>query len=419
MNYSQLPSAMGLTPQSLGQNAVGYITNESIDGKWVTLFRPNKYRINDEAFMQRFRELGQVATAIRDPHVMRPTEYVADEQGGYYSFGVARYITLGQLLMEKPAIVADSTWTDAIIHDLMHALEHLHKKGLMAVELTPQSVLVSRTGQNTLMLMPPLSGFLDIRRDVWTSPNDFLAPELFSDDNTVVVDQRADIYGAARIVQRLFHFSELPLRLRHFVKACTQDDVAARPEDDAMAQDILTKVGRQVRLLKTVLAIVAGLFIIGLVMLGLSRNGTDYDFQETDPLSTDSFGLQLRSDNALMPDVEQDIFAEDTTFLNEDTTISLSPERRKAEKQRMERATEAYRQQYERMARAILTPVYTYTNLHGEQQHFLILSTQAMQKLQDLAISMQKQYQLDPTTAEAVAGEVIGKVTDELKQKAN
>lgn len=432
MNYSQLPSANGMSPQSLGQNAVGFISTENIDGKWLTLFRPNPWRIHDKEFMALFRTLGESTAGITHPCVLRPATYVEDERGGYYAFGSTRYVTLGQFLQENPGMVADATWTDSLLDDLLAALADLNAHNQAAVELTAVSVLVARSGTHRLMLMPPLASFLPRRRDVWTQANEALAPELLSDDEETALPAectpgdlaRLDLYGAARTMERIFRFSEVPHKLQTFIGRCTSDAAAKRPASVAQARTTLRRSARRQSARNWAATALMALLIVGLIAWGLS-GGSEKDFREVNRHALDSLSRTSSADDPFMADIELDmddpaeIFVRDTTFLIEDTAISLSPERRAAEKQRMEKAIVAYRKQYERVARAILTPVYTPHNLHGDKQTFLLLATQAMQKLQDLAISMQKQYQLDPTTAEAEAGDIIEKVTNELKDQAN
>ena len=418
MNYSQLPQAKGLTPQALGQNTIGFIATEQIEGKWTTIFRPRDYRVNDKPFMKRFAGMASSAAAISSPYIMRPTQYVADESGGYYAFDSTRYITLRQLLSEKPGIVADEMWTADFLDTLLTALGHLHSKGLLAVELTPTSILVGKMPPHKLMLMPPASDFTDIRRDVWTREDGFIAPEVFADDMQTVIDARADIYGAARIMEHIFHLSEVPPELRTFIKACTQADPAARPADIEAARRLLKRAKRCHRFVNRSLAVLTAAVIVGLLAWGLGTPDDEMPFKEPDHISRDTFGLHLRSDESLVPEHDSDIFDDDSIFRLQDTATSLSPERKAAVRRRMKAAEKQFKQQYERVAVAILTPVYTSRNLHGDQQNFMLLSTQAMQRLQDLAISMQKQYDLDPTTAEALAGQVIEKVTDRLVAEA-
>ena len=418
MNYSQLPEAKGLTPQALGQNAIGFIATEQVDGKWATVFRPRDYRVHDKPFMKRFTETAKLTAPVSNPCIMRPADYVSDDHGGYYAFGPARYITLRQLLTEKPGIVADEIWTAEFIDSLLTALDHLHRKGLLAIELTPTSVLVGKLPPHKLMLMPPASPFADIRRDVWTREDGYVAPEVFDDDPQTLIDARADLYGAARIVEHIYQFSEVPAELRTFIQACTQANPAARPADVNAARHLLKKAQRRHKLINRSFAILTAAVIVGLLAWGLGAPDGEMPFKEPDHVSTDSFGLLLKSDESLVPAQTRDIFDNDSIFLLEDTSISLSPERKAAERRRLKAAEKQYKQQYERVATAILTPVYTSRNLHGDQQNFMLLSTQAMQRLQDLAISMQKQYQLDPTTAEALAGEVIEKVTNRLNTEA-
>lgn len=417
-----MPPQGNMVHEAKAQNAIGFVSLENINEKWTIVFRPNPHRKHGEAFMERFRKLGETCAGITSSHIMRPESFVEDSEGGYYAVGHGRYITLGQLLMEKPAIVADKAWTQNFIDDLFDALEQLHKKGLTAVELSPMSVLVSKSNQHRLMLMPPAGDFLDIRHDIWTRETDYLAPELFSDDENCTPEKRVDIYGAAQLVNRLFKFSALPSSYTSFVNAGLSSDPSRRPADiEAIRASI-----RHKKFVSKMMKIAAGVVLVCGIIALLTIN-----FKEETPKApfpeeafTQSEDVPNQDSNTGIEDEYASMLEEEYESLSRpdvaegDSAFKISPERKAEERKRLEQATSLFKQRYTKEAKAILTPVYSAEILHGDQARFMQESQAATLKLQNLMEQLANQYQIDVTTAQAEAALIIGKVTDELKRQA-
>lgn len=419
MNYSQLPQTNAQTPQSLGINTIGTITNENIGGKWLAVFRPREYRILDKTFMRHFRMLPDSVAGITSEFIMLPREFVEDERGGYFAFGHKRYVTLAQHLAENPASVADERWTTQLLNDLLTAIEQLDAAGLHELELSPVSILVGRTPPHSVLLMPPLSPFLDIRKDVLTKKSDYLAPEIFDASDNTQIDVRADLYAVAHVMQRVFKLSELPPAMRRFVDACSKENPDERPATVAKARAMLKTAQRKQAARHWGLAIATAIVIVGLVAWAIGGEGTsEATFRETNPFEIDSSAVSDQTESNLIPGAMTDILAADTNLLRSDSAYIISPEQRKAEQEREKKAMKDFSRQYRRVAKAILAPVYTPDNLFGDRKHFMQISLQAMNRLNDIAHSMQNQYQIDNATAEAIAAEIIGEITDELRKDA-
>ena len=167
------------------------------------------------------------------------------------------------------------------------------------------------------------------------------------------------------------------------------------------------------------LPIAAALAIVGIVAWGLATDDdTPPPFLEAGPQTLPPQTADTLGADTMLADPVANLFHTDTAYLSLDTAYSLSPERRAAERQRLQRAEQAFRLQYERVAQGILANVYTPELLRGDRDTFIQASTQAMQRLVMLASSMGRQHGLDPPTAEAIGGEVIASVTDRLRDAA-
>ncbi len=426
----------GIRPDQIGQNAIGSLSLEHIDGKYTIVLRPNRYAAQNERFMQRFRNLVDTCSNVTNAHIMRPEAYVDDDQGGYLVIGHTRYIPLGELLAEKPQIVADEAWVRNFIDDLFDALQHLHDRDLAAVELTPLSVLVRKSSPHSLMLMPPANSFLDIKSEVWTRETEYLSPQLFalpSDDEEASslpsegqgqeVDSTLDIYAAAQLIKRLFKFSSIPAEYQSFISRATDssrsnNNFSFRIVD---ARKLISKQRNSARALRTALAILLGVAIIG-IFIWSSREPEAPQFQFTPEvaptLPADSTDPSSVTDHIGMLEDEVETMLLDSTYLIADSALHVSPESQAQQRQRTEMSLRAFHSRFKTLARASLSTIYTRDKLLGNEELFRREVTVAVARLQQRVVELSDHYQLDFSLAQAEAVKVIQEVTDELRTQA-
>lgn len=414
----------GFRAEQMGQNAIGFLSLEHINNKYVVVLRPNEYRKHDSSFMRVFRSLKEQTDSVTNGNIMPLESFVEDKRGGYYIVGHTRYIPLGQLLADQPAIIADTAWVRRFVTDLFEALDHLHKRGLAAVELTPLSVLVSKSKEHKLMLMPPASGFLEMRHEVWARENEFLAPELFGTDDIKPNSEGGadvaslDVYAAAQILKRLFKFSELPSEFQSFVTKASNTDASLRPCSMFDAERMVVRARTNRGVLKTLFAFLLGVVIIGLFIWGADEPEAP-EFQSLPVNTFDSLNVSFNeSDVQTSLEDEVEAMLADSNYLKKDTIQILSEERRAEEKERTNKQVAAFRSRFTTLARATLSSVYTREKLTGSEALFRQEVTIAMARLQEQADKLADQYKLNYTLAQAEAAQVINKVTDELKRKA-
>lgn len=408
----------GLMPEQCGRNAIGYLSLEHIDAKYVVVLRPNTYRVNDARFMDVFRHLPESCSSVTSAHILRPTSYIEDEKGGYCLLGSKRYIPLGQLLADKPQIIADEGWTKTFINDLFDALSHLHKRGLAAVELSSMSVLVKKGNPHDLMLMPPASPFLPMKDDVWTQENEYLAPELF----TVEIDDTPantslDIYAAAQLLKRLFKFSQLPSEYQPFVNAASSEDLSQRPRSIEDAKAMIERARRKRNIIKASLAVLAGIGIIGLFVWSMHEPEGNSFLSVPDNSADSVEQIQAPTDSLLLLIENASLLETDSVHQQLDTTASVQiPAELQEERERVNTALNEFRSRFTVMARNTLSSIYTYDNLiMGDEQAFRQKVATAMSGLQQQADALARELDIDFTLAQAEAIMVVSRVTSELR----
>lgn len=329
-------------------------------------------------------------------------------------------------MVEKPDLRLDEKWVDQTISNLIEVTEYANNQRQVQLELTPNSILISKDAKSRVVLMPPLTDFIPLKKEIWPEPNEQLAPEIF---NIEEPDQHADIYGIGRIIQYLYPYPSLPYKYASLVKSAIGERVDKRPGTLTDVQSSIKKKGRNGALAQILVTLLVVSGIIAILLLYPWENNQEHEFRDLKGADTTLFDDgYLTKSNSLDPLVNTDIqtaseaekarmlenYLNDSTYMSMDTAYSLSPEMKEYQREMMKMAEEKFRTAFKVQARPILAKVYTKQNLNN-QEVFLQKSAEANEQLVNIQQSMAKQYQIDPTTANRIISEVYDEVVESIK----
>lgn len=426
MNMSHLTNQNSAEPGRIAFNAAMYVAIEEHDSKEVLVCRPHPHLTDNEEYMEIFSRQGLITESFTNPHCLRYVSYESDERGPFWLMTQGKFVSLAQMMVEKTEMRLDEKWVDRTITDLLDAVQYVNNVQHVQLELTPQSILVSKDSKHSVMLMPPLTDFVPLKKTLWMKENEQIAPELF---NIEVPDNRADLYGIGRIIQYLHPYPNLPYKYSALVKKAVSERVDHRPLNSGKFQSAIKKreKGGNVASIIATVSVIAALFMI--VLLYPWEEEPKYDFQNLMGRDTTLFddGV-LTGNNYSDPLVNTDItsateaekermledYLHDSIYMSMDTAYSLSPEMKQYQRQMMQMASEKFRAAFKIQAKPILTNMYTDENMKS-QEKFLRVSNEANTKLVKIQESLTKQYQLDPSTATRIAGEVYDEILNTLK----
>lgn len=431
MKLASLASRNYAEPGRIAFNAAMYIAIEEHNGKEMLVCRPHAHFLENEAFMRIFAQQGKATESFTTHRCLRYLDYGQDDRGPFWFMTPGKYISLAQLMVDKPNIRLEEKWVDSTINELLDVTQYLNNNGYSTLELTPHSVMVTKDAKNLVTLMPPLTDFLPLKNEIWEESDERLAPELF---NVEEPDQRADLYGIGRIIQFLHPYPTLPYKYSALVKSVTGERVDTRPTSAAAMQSKINVRGKSsaVGRIAASVAVVLALFAL-LIFYPWSDdpqpnieaiNGVDSTLFDDDYLNgkqkQDSYDPLVNTDITSASEAEKerllDEYMHDSTYMSMDTAVSLSPEMKEHQRQMMILAAQKFRTAFKIQARPILEGVYTKANLK-DQETFMTASQLANEQLLRIQDALCNQYQIDPTTATRISGEVIDEVAEALKKK--
>lgn len=436
MNLANLANRNYTEPGRIAYNAAMYIAVEEHQGKDIIVCRPHPALLQNEEFIEVFKQQGKRTSTYTNPRCLRYLTYCEDERGAFWIMSSGRFISLAKLVVDKPNVRLDEKWVDSTISSLIETVQYVNNLEQYQLELTPHSVMVTKDTHNTVTLMPPLNDFLPFKETLYSESDERIAPELF---NIEEPDQRADIYGIGKIIEFLHPYPNLPYKYSKIVKKSTNEKVGARPK---MAESMLKtinkrKKGGAITHILISVAVVLGFFALIFLfpwgneqkheIKGLAaKDSTQFNDQFNDGFN-DHFddgaimndpllNISIESATEEQKDYMLNNYLHDTTYLSLDTAMSLSPEMRQHQKEMMILAAEKFRTMYKQQVRPVLEKVYTDANMQ-DQNKFMTAYNQANAQLLKIQETLTEQYKIDPSTANRIASEVFGEVADALKSK--
>ena len=178
------------------------------------------------------RELEHLRRA-RHPHLVDVREFGFDleRRRAFYTARVVSGETLGRFARGRP-------WAELLV-PLGHALDalaHLHALGLIHGDFKPDNIMVSASGDGTLLDLSASVRIGSGERPAMATPG-YAAPD-------AVLDARSDLYAVGATLRELAReASAVPSSLPSLIRRLTQPDPASRP---ANVDELLTLLGVEV-----------------------------------------------------------------------------------------------------------------------------------------------------------------------------
>ena len=400
----------GNRPVKLGENVSGTYYQLIHNGKYLVLKMPNTTCAQHKDYEDIFRSEAELNALFTSPYLLRYSQWGENAEEYWYEMEGANFISLATLLLDSPSIIADKDWVEGIINDLMDTLEYIHKKGFYGLDITPKSILITKTDKK-LRLLPPCSPYLDIKESVWMQKSEFIAPELFNKD---MPDQRSDIYSIGKIIELLYQYGNIPYKYSKAIRIATQENMDKRYgsiEDMRKSIKKHQRWGKITSILTAVavIAIVTGLFIWS---YGFNSGETERVYIEN---QSQENATAMSPEEIEMEQVEQ--FLKDTTYMNSDTAFTLSEETKAKQREEIRKTETVFRKHFAEQATGILSKIYNKNYMNADEKTFRQSSQKTMFLLQELQSRLCTQFQVDETTGARIASEVIQEITHSLMKE--
>ena len=203
-----------------------------IHGKWHFLKRPKKIFTSNPIYLAAFEKEFDLGFTLDHPNIVRYISKGSDRNGIYILTEYVDGQTLSDFRMMNPDFFKSHENVRELIVQLLCALEYLHNRQIVHLDLKPDNILITNNGKNLKLIDLGLS-YSDCYTEITGGTQSFGSPEQFAIQK--LIDYRCDMYAFGKIVLYIFNgnttklsINQLPLKYKRLVKKCIVEDVEKR-----------------------------------------------------------------------------------------------------------------------------------------------------------------------------------------------
>lgn len=414
MNYEELVETRDVRKSNKVKMPLGYFHKRQIDGKYSNFVEFLDELSDNILFAECLKNDCEVAAQMSDRHQLHFTPNTEEGNNGIYAVAVepGNYLTVGQLLNEVPAVVAQKGFLENTIKDLLDLTIMLNEKGVQQVCFAPCNVFVRRNDYDVRLLLHG-SPFhrLGAYDTLYEGIEEYIAPEVLRGE---VPTDRSDVYGLGKFIDYLNASSGLPFYLKSVIKKATAEDPEARYATVADLKKALSQRKATFKSAVTSLSAIA----IALILVGLFFTLTpDTEMVEfvkpvEEPISEElldegfdpSTELGAAADSATIAEAIKDYQMKDSDKIDEKKIREFEA-----------KGEAIFRKQFSKEAERVLSGVYNGRTMSGGQKSFEDASGRAMQELVEKQIELGEHSALPSEKSQRIASEIIEQITERKK----
>jgi serine/threonine protein kinase len=245
-----------------------------IHGKWHFLKRPKQAFSTNPIYIAAFEKEFDLGFTLDHPNIVRYISKGNDNNGIYI---LTEYIdgqTLSDFRLNNPDFFKSKENVRRLILQLLAALEYIHNRQIVHLDLKPDNILITNNGNNLKLIDLGLS-YSDCYSEITGGTQSFGSPEQFA--RPELIDFRSDIYAFGKIVLYLFtgnttlqSIKRLPVKYRQLITECLIEDVDKR---NIKASECIQYINRKniSPLLLIGIVLIISLFVIWTVLNRTSK----------------------------------------------------------------------------------------------------------------------------------------------------
>ena len=414
MNFEQLIETRDARKTTRIRTPYGYFYKRLIDGRFSNFIELHDELADNLMFAKGVQNEAEATKKITDRHQLHFTPNEGDEGLFALAVEVGHFLTIGQMLNENPAVVAQKDFLDRTIRDLFKFVSELNEQGIYHLCFSPNNVFIRKSDQMVCLLNHG-SFYLKADQDVlYEDETDaaFVAPEVMKFGTA---DGHSEVYSLGKFLQWLYQSSGLPAELKPIVTKATQPEPESRY---GSVDDMYKAIARFGNLRRTatlgVAALAIALAVLGLFMYMLpSPDAVEFVKPVVEPIPD-----ELLDDDALLgigADLDSATIAR--IVANEKHRMdSLGIDERDMRAYNA-KAEAIFRKQFTKAADEILNRVYTGDKMNMSEKEFLVRSKQMTEELAKKEQELAKASSLTYGRSHHIASEIIENLTDK-KMKA-
>jgi len=423
VNYEELVEKRNALKTNRVQMPFGYFYKRQIDGKYSNFVEFHDELADNILFSDCVKKDSEASATLGDRRQLRFTPNTGEEgSDGIYAVAVepGNYQTIGQLLDETPAVVAQKGFVENAVDDLAKLLTALNEKGIQQICLAPSNVLV-RKNDNSVRLLLHGSFYqkLGMNAELYDGVEEFVAPEVMRGEPAT---DRSDVYALAKFMEYLYASSGLPIEQKMVVKKALSEDPEARYTTvDEFAKAVAQRKAAMRSALMGIGAIVVALIVVGLYFT-VTPNTEAVEFvkpveeQVTDELLDEGFDptteFGAAADSAAIAAAIKDFQMKDSDKVDEKKLREFEA-----------KGEQIFRKQFTQEADRILSKIYNNDRMNNNQKNFEAASDKVMEELVKKQQELGEHSALSNEKTQRIASEIIEQITErkkaELGEKPN
>lgn len=210
-----------------------------------------------EAYMSLFRKEFELGIDLEHPNIVRYFAYDTDERGPFIRMDYVDGDNLEVFVAQHPDYFNDKNNRKQFLDELFSAIDYLHGKGLLHLDLKPHNILITSKGHHVKLIDLGFSWSESFVNDLGYT-RDYCAPEQLA-AKTDQLSPATDIYALGKILQ---HFG---LANGKIINHCLKED----PKERFQSIEALKKAIRRNEMTKVtsrIGAVLAAALLIGVIV---------------------------------------------------------------------------------------------------------------------------------------------------------
>lgn len=382
-------------PQAESASSILYL--EKVDGKWACVKHLKAEITSDEFIRSLYKQEVEKCSTLQHENILK---YNLTLDAGH-SFVMEKGCTaIENLVNEKPAILSTLSTIVRMTDGMLDALEYMHDNGVCQIDLTPQTLLLTKD-RYEVRLFAPLSPYLALKNKLQLN-SDFVAPEIMTDaDCSEPVT--ADVYSAGKMIDYFYSFCKMPKGMKRIVRKATSEQPEERYQSIAELRDAIRKSKHVSTAIQALYYTIGVLAIAGYIFFTSSSDEGTQEYVQPAANSTHTFDSIEENNADALSGVEQ---------ISGDSAIADSLAAKVAGNPRQKEAEAMFRKEFARQAAWIINKVYNRSSLlGGNEAEFRSASAASMSKLQQIADRLTDTYKIPSAAAQQIATEEINSLT--------
>ena len=223
------------------------------DNRIYCVKRPKPQFRDSEAYMNLFHKEFELGIDLEHPNIVRYFAYDTDERGPFIRMDFVDGNNLEEFIAQHPDYFHDKNNRKQFLDELFSAIDYLHKKGLLHLDLKPRNILITNRGHHVKLIDLGFGWSESFVHDLGYT-RDYCAPEQL-DAKTDQLSPATDIYALGKIMQ------QFGLAKDSMLQRCLKED----PKERFHSIEALKKAIRRSETIKTISKIGLGLAAVLLI----------------------------------------------------------------------------------------------------------------------------------------------------------